>query len=382
MTRISATWLTSDNTQSLFELFSNAGYELFAVGGCVRNSLLAEPVADIDMATNARPDQVIDLAQDAGLKTIPTGIDHGTVTVLVQEVPFEITSYRTDTDTDGRHAIVSFSQSWQEDAQRRDFTMNALYADAAGHVHDCVDGIAHLKDRHVKFIGDATQRINEDYLRILRFFRFYAWYGDPENGIDADGLAACSELAEGLDTLSRERVGAEMRKLLSAPDPAPAIAAMAQSGVLMRLMPGADPMTLTVLVHLENGSSPSWIRRALALGGEDISDAWRLSRNEAKVLALGKTDLDAQTSISEMAYRHGAGYARDIALVNAASLQQPLSDRAQVEINRAANAIFPIKAADLMPDLAGPQLGEKLKDLEAQWIASDFKLSRTELLKL
>lgn len=374
-------WLTDPGTQALFTLFEEAGHQLYCVGGCVRNALLAAPVADIDMATDAKPDAVAQLAEAAGLKVIPTGIEHGTVTVISGSTPYEITTFRNDVSTDGRRATVAFSDSLEEDAQRRDLTMNALYADAGGTIIDTVGGLTDLRARHVRFIGDASTRIAEDYLRILRFFRFYAWYGAPENGIDAEGLAACADGADGLEQLSRERIGAEMCKLLAAPDPAPAIGSMQQTGILARVMPGADAGPLSVLVHLEAGLTPDWRRRVLALGGDTPKDAWRISKQDARALEQMRADLEAGTSIAEMAYTHGAEHARNVAYVMAASLQTAVAEGLEAQIAQAKQAIFPITATDLMSQLQGPALGKRLAELKYRWIASGFTLSRDELLK-
>jgi poly(A) polymerase len=196
-------------TQALCAAVLAGGYRIFFVGGCVRNAVLGEPVGDLDLATDALPEQVIRLAEAAGFKAIPTGIDHGTVTVLADGVPHEITTFRHDVQTDGRHAVVAYSTDLAQDAARRDFTMNALYADPAGEVIDPLGGLPDLLARRLRFVGDPVQRIGEDYLRILRFFRFSATYGDPALGMDVDALAACAELADGIDGLSRERIGAE-----------------------------------------------------------------------------------------------------------------------------------------------------------------------------
>ncbi len=242
-------WLTAPATQAVFAMLDDAGHRALAVGGCVRNALIGAPVSDIDIATDAPPDRVIELGEAAGLRAIPTGILHGTVTVISAGVAHEITTFRRDVDTDGRHATVAFSTDVAEDAARRDFTMNALYAQADGTVVDPLDGLPDLRARHVRFIGDPAARILEDYLRILRFFRFTAWYGDPALGLDAEGLAACAACIDGLDRISAERIGAETCKLLAAPDPAPVVAAMARSGILARILPGADATALPLFVH-------------------------------------------------------------------------------------------------------------------------------------
>ena len=381
MTRITAPWLTSPDTARLFDLFTQHGFQLLCVGGCVRNSLFGVPVSDIDMASDARPDDVIRMAEAAQLRVIPTGIDHGTVTVISGGTSYEITTFRSDVDTDGRHATVAFSNDHIEDAKRRDFTFNALYVGRDGTVLDPVQGLPDIAARQVRFIGDAQARITEDTLRILRFFRFFAWYGDPDGGIDPEGLAACAQGAEGLEGLSAERIGTEMIKLLSAPDPSRAIAAMQASGVLARVMPGADAALLPVLVHFEAGHPAAWTRRALTLGGQTLKDRWRLSKADAEVLSHGQDALNSNADLSEIAYRHGANLARDVALTRAASLQQPPAEDLEATLSKAASATFPVKAADLMPTLQGPALGARLKELEARWIASGFTLTKAALLE-
>ncbi|MEO0762949.1 MAG: CCA tRNA nucleotidyltransferase, partial [Pseudomonadota bacterium] len=243
-----------------------------AVGGAVRDGLMGRDVGDIDLATPLRPEAVVAALEAAGLKAIPTGIDHGTVTAVAEGAAFEITTFRADVETDGRRAVVRFAEDLAADAGRRDFTINALYATADGRVIDPLGGLPDLDARRLRFIGDPAERIREDYLRILRFFRFTAWL--DTDGIDAEGLAAAAAHAEGIERLARERVGHEMRRLLAAPDPAPAVAAMAACGVLMRCLPGAEPAGLAPLVHLEAaaGRAPDWRLRLAALGAPDAAD--------------------------------------------------------------------------------------------------------------
>ena len=240
MVNIDADWLRSQATQKVFALLGDAGHQVFAVGGCVRNSLLNERVRDIDLATDARPERVLGLAKSAGFQAIPTGISHGTVTVLSDGVAFEITTFRRGVETDGRRAVVAFSDRIEDDARRRDFTMNALYADAEGRVHDPLGGLPDLEARRVRFIEDPVQRIREDYLRSLRYFRFHAWYGSAEEGFDPEALDAIARNLDGLAALSRERVGAEVKRMLDASDPAMALAGMRNTGVLAAILPGAS----------------------------------------------------------------------------------------------------------------------------------------------
>ena len=366
----------------MLNLLTDAGFQAFAVGGCARNALLDVPVNDVDIATDARPETVIALAHDAGIKSVPTGIEHGTVTLVSDGQGFEVTTFRKDIETDGRRAVVAFSTQLAEDAKRRDFTMNALYVAADGTIADPLDGLSDIAARRVRFIESAQDRIREDYLRILRFFRFHAWFGDPEAGIEPEALAACAELADGLETLSKERIGAEMCKLLAAPDPAPALASMAMSGVLARILPGASATVIAPIVHYEGeaGFAPDWLRRLAALGGEDPAANLRLSKVSQRRLDLLIEAIGHHAGLAELAYRHGAEMACDVALLRAALLHVPLPGDLRPLTQEAAAHEFPVRAGDLMPDLKGAALGLRLGELEAQWIASGFRLSRAELL--
>lgn len=375
--RLTAEWLTHPASQAVCKALTDGGFQAYFVGGCVRNALLGQPVSDLDISTDARPEQTLKLAKQAGLKAIPTGIDHGTITVVADGIPFEITTFRRDVDTDGRHAVVDFADTMDEDARRRDFTMNALYAAPNGEVFDPVNGLPDLRAGHLRFIGDAAQRIREDYLRILRFFRFSAWYGDPSLGIDADGLAACAENLDGLAQLSAERVGSEMRKLLSAADPAPAMAAMAASGVLYAVLPGAQAQSLAILVHLEGDRSPDPIRRLAVIGGEDVPERLRLSNTDKRRLEAIQAGISMD--LGELGYRH-KDIAEDSYLVRQASMGQPLDPEELAVLHHAVQQSFPVKAADLMPAFTGAALGERLRKLEADWIASGFTLSRDTLI--
>ena len=377
--RISGTWLEQAETRAVCAMLTSAGWQALLVGGCVRNALLGLPVADVDISTDATPEVVMRLADEAGFRPVPTGIDHGTVTVVANGMPFEITTFRRDVETDGRRAVVAFSTRIEEDAGRRDLTMNALYATPDGVVVDPLGGLPDLLARRVKFVGDAETRIREDYLRILRFFRFHAFYGDPMQGLDPEGLAACAALSAGIETLSRERVGTEVRKLLSACDPAPAVAAMAQAGILARILPGADPRSLAPLVHLEQDASPRWQRRLAALGGEGLGKALRLSRAEEKELTAVADAARGDEAPAILGWRLGDTGARDAVLARAALIGIPPADGWEAEVARGAAARFPVAASDL-PHLSGAALGQRLKALEEVWLSSGLRLSKAQLL--
>lgn len=380
---ITDAWLTAADAQAVCKMLTDGGHAAWFVGGCVRNALLGAPISDIDITTDAEPARVVALAKAAGLRPVPTGIDHGTVTVVVDGEPFEVTTFRHDVETDGRRAVVAYALTIEEDAHRRDFTMNALYAAPDGRIADPLGGLPDLAARRVRFIDDAHDRIREDYLRILRFFRFHAWYGDPAGGLDAEALSAIAELSDGIDTLSRERVGAEMKKLLAAPDPAPAVAAMAQTGVLARVLPGAEARALPILVHLEAeaGVSPDPMRRLACLGGEDHQDRLRLSKAEARQLGRLREAVGGLQSPEALGYRLGAEAGRDVLLLDAALLEAPLKAEMDRGLARGAAAVFPITARDLMPAYQGEALGARMRAIEDAWIASGFALTRDELLE-
>lgn len=380
MTRITAAFLDDPALHAVMAALTAGGAQALVVGGAVRNALLGEPVADVDIATSARPEQTQALARAAGLRTVPTGIEHGTVTVIADGGAFEVTSFRRDVETDGRRAVVGFSDNLDDDAQRRDFTINALYATLDGAVLDPVGGLPDLAARRLRFVGDAQTRIREDYLRILRFYRFLACYGREA---DAHALAACGALRDGLAGISRERIGHEMRKLLSAPDPGPALALMGESGVLPLVLPGADAGDMAELIAAEHdfgtGALPRWPRRLALLNARNPASALRLSRDEARELHNIAKALDLPAP--EAAYRLGRRAAAQAVLIRAARGTPPAFGWCHA-IARGDAAEFPLTARDLMPDLTGPALGAALERAETAWIAHDFTLDRDHLRRI
>lgn len=374
-------WIDAPATQAVCAALTDEGFQALFVGGCVRNTLLDAPVFDIDIATDATPQDTIRCAKTAGLSAIPTGIDHGTITVVSGGISHEITTFRSDIETDGRHAKVQFSKNVKEDAARRDFTMNAIYAQRDGSVLDPLSGLQDLTDGRVRFIGDAGQRIREDYLRSLRFFRFTAWYGNPSLGIDADGLAAVAANLDGLSGLSRERVGAELKKLLSAPDPSMSVAAMRSAGVLNAMLEGADDRALALLVHHEQSKSiaPDPIRRLAALADVPHDDVLRLSKADRKRWAVLRDELGSMKSAQHLGYLHGSRLGIDVLLLRAAIFEQALRNTEFEEVNCGEMAVFPVSARDLS-GFSGRELGERLKALEQRWITSNFSLSKEDLL--
>ena len=384
ITPADAPWLDDPSARAVCDAIAAGGHQIFYVGGCVRNALLGRQVSDVDMSTSATPQQVIAQAETAGLKPVPTGIDHGTITVVSGGVGYEVTTFRRDVQTDGRRAVVAFSTDIAEDARRRDFTMNALYADAGGNVIDPLNGLPDLCAGHVRFIEDADRRIREDYLRILRYFRFHAWYGNTSDGMDAEALAAVASNLPGLETLSAERVGAEMQKLLAAPDPSTSLAAMSQTGALGTVLPGTDIRFVLMMIHgADTLSLPAdWLGRLVALGGHTVPERLRLSRQEQRRYAVIQDAAYGGASLNATAYEHGADDAIQAYLIRCA-LSETLPQAGDVAaLTRAGAQVFPVTAADLMPAYQGAALGARLAALKAAWIASDFALDKAELLGL
>lgn len=403
-----AEWLKSPPLKALFDALNREGGEARVVGGAVRNSLLGTSVSDVDLATTHLPQDTMRLVKDAGFKPVPTGIEHGTVTVVVQGRPFEVTTLRTDIETNGRHAKVVFGTDWQKDAERRDFTINALYAKADGTVVDHVGGLADIETRTLRFIGDAEARIREDYLRILRFFRFFAWYGSGRP--EADGLRASARLKDGLNQLSAERVWVELKKLLSASDPSRALLWMRQSGVLSVILPESEKWGIDAihsLVRTENDLG--WpVDPLLRLESMVPPDAARVSEmgkrlkmsnaERARLEAWARQDV-VKSELSEYAlkkllYRSSKqavldrvklGYAaargeaamNDEAMIRAGAFSRLLETAQNYEA-----PVFPVTGADLLTlgIEKGPKLGKILKELEAIWIESNFSLDKEELL--
>lgn len=381
--RLPATITGDLDLQAVLGLLERGGHRALIVGGAVRNGLIGVPVEDVDIATDARPGRVQALAEAAGLKTVPTGIEHGTVTVIADGHAFEVTTFRRDVETFGRHATVVFSDRVEEDAARRDFTMNALYATAAGEVLDPVGGLPDLAARRVRFVGDAEARIAEDYLRILRFFRFHAWYGAP-GAADPAALAACRAGLRGMAQLSRERIGAELRKLLAAPDPVEAVRLMAETGVLAQVLPGADAAALPALVAAERaaGAAPDWTRRLALIAPGIPAAALRLSRTEASRLAALAAHAGPHAgrfSVDAAGFRLGAGPGRDAALI-AAARGAALPEGWMRRLAEAAAAPLPIAARDIAPPLEGAAIGRGLRAAEQAWIESGFRMPAPGLI--
>lgn len=395
-----APWLMSGGTARVLQLLNADGEEARVVGGAVRNALLGLVPGDIDIATTARPEEVMRRAKAAGIKSVPTGIDHGTVTLVIDGHPYEVTTLREDTETFGRKAKVAFGRDWVKDAERRDFTMNGLSVDAAGVVHDHVGGIADAKARRVRFIGDPDQRIAEDYLRILRFFRIHAAFGAGEP--DRDGYLACIRGRAGLASLSAERVRMEMLKLLLTSGASAAALAMAEGGLLQALTGGVvytGPLATMIAIERELGLTASTTRRLAALTVAVTEDAkrvaarLRLSNAETKALdSMGhrwwRLATKDEANARRLLYRLGAERYHDRVLLGWARAGGDVTSmrwRALAELPQRWTAPkFPLKAADFIArGLAeGPALGHVLTLAEDAWLAADFPLDEAALASI
>jgi tRNA nucleotidyltransferase/poly(A) polymerase len=393
-----APWLTQGALARLLAVLDNDGEEARAVGGAVRNALMGVPVTEIDVATTAVPDEVVRRVTAAGFKAVPTGIEHGTVTVVIDGTPFEVTTLRRDVETDGRHATVAFGRDWRADAQRRDFRINALSASRDGTVYDYTGGLGDLAARRVRFIGDAKTRIAEDYLRILRFFRFHAGYG--ESALDIDGLNACISSRFGLAQLSRERVHTELFKLLVAPRAAPVLQSMSDAGLLLIALQCVTNFKHVVAMSaveqtLSLPADP--VRRLAALAvliAEDaarLSDKLRLSKVEStRLMAMAEgwwriTPALGENAQRALLYRLGADFFTDQALLGWARSGAAADDAAWRALatlpQRWTAPVFPLKAADFMTRGLdkGPPLGAALKAAERAWIAANFPVDNAAL---
>lgn len=393
-------WMRAAETAAVMNALTASGGEARFVGGAVRNALLNREVVDIDIATTLRPEEVAARLEKANISAIPTGIAHGTVTAVAGGKAFEITTLRRDVSTDGRRATVAFSDNWAEDAQRRDFTINALYASRDGEIFDYAVGLDDLNNGRVRFIGDPVTRIREDYLRILRLFRFHAWYGKGE--IDREALAAAEGERTGLKRLSGERIQKELLRLLAAENPVPAVRTMVNARILAEAISGAlalERFERLIAIDRANFFDADSMLRLAALLPSDAAVAtaaaerMKLSnedRDHLVDLAGAKETLAPLMSVREtrrMLYQLGTKSFRDRVFLK----WSEDGDRSNSVAWRALVALadawiaprFPLSGHDVIaagvPE--GPQVGRVLADLEAWWIANDFPDDKSALAK-
>jgi poly(A) polymerase len=379
-------WLTASATRavmSALEAAGGAGCARF-VGGCVRNALLNQPIDDIDIATTLRPEETDRAIRVAGLKAVPTGMAHGTVTAISERTPFEITTLRRDVSTDGRNATVAFTDDWAEDAARRDFRLNAVYADGHGAIFDPTgQGVADALAGRIIFVGEAETRVREDYLRILRFFRFFAWYG--RGAPDATAMQACAALASGMTRLSMERVSKELLKLLAAPEPLEAVEAMQTAGVLDIVLPERGGMARFSVLAGQSGdaglrlmallpSDPD-VLRAMSVRlrlSNAVRDRMTAAARAFASVNLGMSDAEARAVL----YRHGASAFEDAVRLRGAEAvgREAEAQRLMAVRQTWTIPVLPVNGRDLarLGVEQGPDTGRILKAFEADWIAADF----------
>ncbi len=377
-------WIKDPPLIKLLTILNSDGLNAKMVGGCVRDSLLGREIIDIDLACSLAPEASMARLDSANIKVIPTGLKHGTITAVIDKSHFEITTLRRDVVTDGRHAKVAFTDNWAEDAKRRDFTFNALYLDGDGSLYDPCNGLADLNVRHVRFIGDADQRIREDALRILRFFRFAAQIGGST--LDSEGLQACIRNMDLIDNLSGERLTQELFKILGARNLLPVIRVMADCGILEKILPDHESLEkFDEFVRTENELGRCDILMRLAcLCPKNLCHHLMLSNEQTKALHQ-YTGHDiiispemSKKDISRAIYESG----REIFIF--ALVQSGTSCEILNYAENWPSPTLPVKGRDLIKAgfVAGPEIGVKLKHLEAVWVDSDFKLSKEELLAL
>lgn len=381
-----APWLTAPSLKRVFAAIRGAGGEARVAGGAVRNALMKIPVADVDIATTLTPEEVTAACRAAGMSVHPTGIDHGTVTVVADHHPYEVTTLRHDVETDGRRARVRYTDDWEADALRRDFTINALYCDESGKIYDFTNGCEDALRKRIIFVGRPSQRITEDYLRILRFFRFHARFGS--GAPDVAGLTACVRYRRKLETLSAERIRQEMFKLIAAPGAVPTLKLMAEHGILTHILPYTD--NWRVISRLP----PDPVLRLAALAADPASmkTRWRLSNHESARIVAAASLVPPTPALRPrerriILYQTGAEAWRDLVRLAWARSRARLDDRAWNNLLRLADrwAIpqLPVGGHDLITAgvAPGPEIGRMLRRLEDWWMASDFKPDKAELLK-
>ena len=393
LTHAEAPWLSAPESRAVIAAIAAGGQPARFVGGCVRDALLRRPVTDVDIATPELPQKMMELLAVAGIKAIPTGLDHGTVTAVAGGRTFEITTLRRDVETDGRRAVVAFTADWTEDAARRDFTINALSADPDGTVHDPFGGIADLAAGHVRFVGDPETRIREDVLRILRFFRFHAHYG--RGTPDAAALAACRKTASLLPTLSGERVAAELRRLLEAPDAAGIVREMRDDGVLAPILPELD--NIERLQRLQALPEPAVLDAILRLAAllpreaavaDAVAERLRLSNAERERLRIlaqppalwAATDARA---LKRALYHLGPEIVRDLGLLAWAD-GDVAPGRAAVAAARSWSPLaLPVRGQDVLDRGVppGPEVGRLVGQVETWWEDQDYHPDRAACLR-
>ncbi len=382
--QIDSEWIKNQSLQNILQILKKADHNAYLVGGCVRNSILNFPVNDIDISTDARPEETLDLFNIGSFKAAPTGFSHGTVTVVSEGIPYQITTMRSDQNTDGRHADVSFSDNITKDAERRDFTINALYADPTGKIIDPIGGLKDFQPLRIKFIGNANNRIQEDYLRILRFFRFHAQFADLVADFERDALDAIKDNQNGLKFLSKERVWNELQKILLSKNPSRALSEMSKIGVLEKVLIDRGIKSIKNLISIEQkmGIEPEAIRRLLAITRNTEITSLNLSRKEVKKFSLLKSLLEKKFDPAELVYQFNKEIAQSVLAISTFNQGEKLKLSDVKKIEKACLYPCPISGAHLTKYMSGADVGIKLKEAQRAWIKSNFKSDPAKILKV
>ena len=381
-------WLESAPLRTLFEALEEKGAIVLVVGGCVRNTVLGLPVGnDVDIATDATPAEVIELAKKANLKVIPTGIIYGTVTIIIDYKEFQVTTFRSDILTDGRYAKVDFSKNIEDDASRRDFTMNAIYMTRGGELLDPINGLNDLIKREVRFIGDPLIRIKEDYLRILRYFRFCAIYSGNKLLDNSATLLACSKALTGLKKISKQRIWSELKKLLGAKYPVESLRDMEKCGVLQELLPGADVNRLHLSLKYEKFMKfqPYFLNRFASLNRNRV-ECWvkkiPLSKIEKKYIDGILKIIGDNSSLTVKAYKYGKKGVLKSLIISQEIEFDAMDNYWMSNLDKAETKVFPLSTRDFLKyNSPSARLGKEIRRVKNEWYNSNFELERAELLK-
>ncbi len=379
-------WNSDSTLKTLIHSLESSGGVAYLVGGCVRNTILGKPFTDIDIATDLLPEQVVKISKKEGYKVIQTGLSYGTVTIVNAGRKFEVTTFRSDIKTYGRKASVKFTADIKLDAMRRDFTMNSIYMNISGEIIDPLGSLDDLLEKKIKFIGNPSERIEEDNLRILRFFRFLAEFNKGRSDIDQDTMEALYKYKKEVKSLSRERIWMELKRILSVPEPQHIFSIMIEKGILDEVFPPIEIEGLSKVITAEKkySVSPSHLVRLFSLN-KSIGKKWAhyvsLTSNEAKILEFIKESLVHYKDLKTVAYKFGRVVAEGWLLNYDDGFSEMIPSKISEIIDNGCNTFFPVSGVDLLEEMEeGPELGRQMEWLEDLWIKSGFTMGKKELL--
>lgn len=381
---LEADWLSHPSIHFLSTVFQKSGYEILFVGGCIRNTILKKQVNDVDIATAATPEEIIKICKKNNIKSIPTGIKHGTITIIIDEKTYQITTFRIDEKNYGRHANVKFTDSLELDASRRDLTINALYCNVDGKIIDPLKAFGDLRLGIIRFIGDPNKRILEDHLRILRFFRFYALYGDKKKSLNLAALEACEKHQNKLKKISKERVTLEIKKLLAASNPISTVKKMDKIKILNQIIGNCEigPFIKYIDFEQKYKIEISWLGRLLSLQNNADYKMILLTKKENRIITKLNEAILLNVDPIEFSYYNGVELGLIYSLLQNSFEKLELNESLINQISSITKNLFPIKTSDLGPKYHGKEIGNKLNELEFKWIKSKFKLSKAQLLRM